>query len=140
MNVKQRLWPVIMLLSIVMLSSGCSPATRGASQTAMEFFDALYVEADLDRVLELSGPQLRDILSHYGDVALIQEHLLALQFDDPTQISTVHRRALLLEEHRNMVDVTIFLSGIVKGYQYSDERKVRMRRKGDTWYVEKFLI
>ena len=101
---------------------------------AMEFFDYIYNDQNLDKVIPLSTPSLGRLIASYHTNRNVQRHVLNLRFDK-VKISP-HPGSAGRNEFAKDTKVIIFFEGELDGNIYKDMRIVDMVRIDDKWIVD----
>jgi hypothetical protein len=106
--------------------------------TALEFFDHIFHDNNLDEALKLSSPSLKRLLASYHTNRNVQRHVLNLRFDQVT--ITPHTGSAGRNEFSKESKVIIFFEGELNGKILKDMRIVDLIRDGNEWKVDKVSL
>lgn len=125
------------LLLFLMLLGGCSPAT-GPSQppekVAVAFFEALYVDKDINRALPMVDGELKGLFHHYKLASQVQRNLFGLYMEE-VEVELSSTNADFFRRRNSDILVTIKLKGLVNGYLRQDLREIRLQVIDHQWKV-----
>lgn len=105
---------------------------------AIEFFDHIFHDANLDEALKLSSPSLKRLIESYHTNRNVQRHVLNLRFDKVT--ITPHTGCAGRNEFSKESKVIIFFEGELNGKILKDMRIVDLIRDGNQWKVDKVSL
>lgn len=133
-----RLAWVVLLTGLI---SGCADeplVAPGADERAVEFFDQLYNQRNLDGAAALATPDYAEILLGYGTVNAASRYLYNLHYDqvsieaDPQYIDWYQGR-------QDMVRVRVNLSGTSTSGRADVIQDVVMARQSGQWYLARVI-
>ncbi|WP_299001913.1 hypothetical protein [uncultured Shewanella sp.] len=109
-----------------------------AEAVALAFFNAIYIQKDLQQAQEYVSPTLQSLLKHYAIPASAQRHLLNLSLTDVTIEVTTANPEIFSQFEQSQV-VTIKLYGIKNNQTWIDDRSVKLRFSGNQWRISEIL-
>lgn len=105
---------------------------------AIEFFDHIYHDKNLDEALKLSSPTLKRLIASYHTNRNVQRHVLNLRFDK-VEI-TPHTGSAGRNEYSKEAKVIMFFEGELNGNIIKDMRIIDLVRVDDSWKVDKISL
>ncbi|WP_417349232.1 hypothetical protein [Ferrimonas sp.] len=127
----------ITLLLFLMLLGGCNPTTgpdQPPEKVAVEFFEALYVDKDINRALPMVNGELKGLFHHYKLASQVQRNLFALYMEQ-AEVELSSTNADFFRRRNSDILVTIKLKGLVNGYLRQDLREIRLQVIDNQWKV-----
>ncbi|AWB65937.1 hypothetical protein C2869_05540 [Saccharobesus litoralis] len=121
---------------------GCNQSASDLGPTpeevAIEFFEALYNQKDLDKAVTYTTPKIKRIMLHYKTASAVQRHVLNMKYDQVViEIDKTGRGQPLIEKTAKSAKVTLFFSGHYDGRKMKDLKTVEMTKQADGWKVKK---
>ena len=127
------------LLLIVLSIAGCNTnAERSAEGVAIAFFDAIYNQNNLKEAALLCTPQFSKKLSKYVTTKNIARRMLNMSFDS-VKIDAGLGDINVRQEFNNTGSLTILFTGTRQGKIYKELKRIKLIKKGDSWFVDKLL-
>ncbi|MFT2091185.1 hypothetical protein [Paraglaciecola sp. 2405UD69-4] len=134
------------LLAVIVLSA-CNPGEtkKGGGKfgmldsnipesTAIEFFDHIYHDKNIEGALKLSTPKMQRLLRSYHTNKGVQKHIFNMRFDKVAiQPST---RSAGRNEYAKDAKIALFFEGELNGDIFKDMRVVELLRIDDQWRVD----
>lgn len=109
-----------------------------AEAVTLAFFNAIYIQKDLQQAQRYVSPTLQSLLKHYAIPASVQRHLLNLSLTDvTTEIITLDPEIFSQFEQSQVV--TIKLYGIKNNQTWIDDRSVKLYYSGNQWLISEIL-
>lgn len=102
---------------------------------ATEFFDYIYHDKNIDKVLDLSTPTLSRLIASYHTNRNVQRNVLNLRFDEV--VITPHTGSAGRSEFAKETKVIMFFEGTLNDKIIKDMRIVDMVRVDNRWKVDK---
>ena len=134
--------PIIYLSLFVMmfLTTGCEEKIEGPSESevTIAFFDAIYNQKDLNKVLSLSSKSFIKEIKKYKTLNNFTRRALNLSFDSVT-METQKSNTKVIDEFNIQVVITVMLTGLRNDRVYKEVRKVQLIKNNNTWLVDKLL-
>lgn len=138
----QRLSGIRAGFLIVLFSAmaGCAEEQNEteAHEQAEAFFNALYVERDMDKVIELASEDYRRVLAHYGATSSIGRHLYNMNFDE-VEVMADRRGISLYQNRADTARVQVSFAGTQGGQRRESLRDVVMVREDGDWRIDRVL-
>lgn len=127
-------------MSLFMLSACDNPLDRGpqAHDIAIEFFDRLYNQRDLNGALELTSAEYRPVLERYGSIVAIGRYLYGMNFDEVT-IEADSQGVQLYRDRAETARVQISFSGRQGQRHVETLRNVVMIQEDGEWRLSRVL-
>ncbi|MCL5049039.1 MAG: hypothetical protein M1473_00625 [Firmicutes bacterium] len=138
MHKLSTLWVAIWLLLGL---AGCdSSVERGpdADEVAIEFFDRLYNQRNLESAAELASEEYRPLLSRYGTVNAVSRYLYNMNFDQVT-IEADRQGIQLYREQSDTARVQVSFSGQRNNQRVETLRDVVLVRENNRWRVSRVM-
>lgn len=130
---------VILLLSLALW--GCQwqdEPVQAPESVAVDFFNYVYNQNDLEKAMALATPKYARILKHYGSSKRVQSVLFNRRYDTvDIQLSKELRFQEGDSASRSQTTVTLLLNGTFAGDRYKDIKYVVLNRHQGQWRVEK---
>ncbi|MCM2679333.1 hypothetical protein [Echinimonas agarilytica] len=106
---------------------------------ALAFFTAIYVDDNVEKALEVSGPDLQDLLSHYRNVTAIKRHVIGMEIESP-DIQVKNSSADFFRKLTDDVEVELHFSAYIDGRVYKDVRFVIVSQEFQGQWVVKKVV
>ncbi len=131
---------LLLSLLIPLLLIGCGKEKESTGEdAAVAFFEALYVNNDLNAARALAGPQLRDIMDSYGSITGIRRNLIALYLEN-AEVSVMDTTEDFLRKVATEAVVQIHLKGRAEnGGVREADRFVVVKQSAGRWLVIEIL-
>mgnify|MGYP000030848039 CR=1 FL=1 len=134
--------PIIFLSLFVMMyfTVGCKEEIKypSESEVTIAFFDAVYNQKDLNRVLSLSSKSFAQEIKKYKTLNNFSRRALSLSFDSVT-METQKSNTKVIDEFNVQVVIKVMLTGLRNERIYKEVRKVQLIKNNNTWLVDKLL-
>lgn len=138
---KVRNTSFLFLFSILSLLAGCTEEKESGpteSEVTIEFFNAVYNQKDLNKVLSLSSEGFKKEIKKYKTINNFSRRVLNLSFDSVT-IETQKSNTTVIDEFNIQVVIKVMLTGMRNDKTYKDVKKIQLIRKNNIWLVDKLL-
>ena len=109
-----------------------------AHEEAIEFFDRLYNQRDLEGAAQLATPSYRETLLRYGTVNSVGRYLYNMNFDE-VDIEADRQGISLYQDQRDTARIQISFSGTLHNNRREALRDVVMVRHDGAWRLERVL-
>jgi len=128
------------LFSMMYLTVGCKEEIKypSESEVTIAFFDAVYNQKDLNRVLSLSSKSFAQEIQKYKTLNNFSRRALSLSFDSVT-METQKSNTKVIDEFNVQVVIKVMLTGLRNERIYKEVRKVQLIKNNNTWLVDKLL-
>ena len=128
--------------------AGCSPAEQSEGvgkygmmdagtpeYAAIQFFDHLYHDSNLEEVLRYSSPKMARLIRSYQTSRNFQRHVVNLSYDKvELVIDSGNNR--MRSEFADKATVTVFFTGMLHGDKHEDLRTVNLVKVSGDWKVD----
>ena len=101
----------------------------------MEFFNAIYIEDDLDKASQYASGKLNRVMKKYGTTRAVTRYLFNMRFDT-VKMEIDRSGKNLRERYGDTAEIAILFSGTLHGEKKDDYRVVKLKKKGRDWVVE----
>lgn len=138
MHKLSALWVAIWLLLGL---AGCdSNVERGsdADQIAIEFFDRLYNQRNLESAAELASEEYKPLLLRYGTVNAVSRYLYNMNFDQVT-VEADRQGIQLYREQSETARVQVSFAGQRNNQRVETLRDVVLVRENNRWRVSRVM-
>ncbi|MBR9726952.1 hypothetical protein ACFOD0_08675 [Shewanella intestini] len=128
----------------MLVLSGCSPSgedpTRALSpeDVSLGFFNAIYVDRDVNQALPYVSPDLAEVITHYYIASAVQRHVLGLSMTE-VKLSIDEINIDFFRKFTDDVDVVVKMEGLKGGQPWKDNRTIKLVRKGNSWMIDKIM-
>ncbi|MCG9696321.1 hypothetical protein [Shewanella sp. Isolate11] len=131
-------------LILLLLLTGCNPDSetmQGAQtpeQVSLGFFNAIYVDRNVEQAKEYVDDSMKQVLSHYYIASAVQRHVLNLSMTDVT----MEIEEIDIDFFRKFTkDVTVIVKmyGKKGGEQWIDDRTIRLHKVKNRWLIVEVL-
>lgn len=135
------LWRGLLVVTLLVTLTACKdPINEGseAHEIAIEYFDRLYNQRDLQGALALTSAQYRPTLERYGSITAIGRYLYSMNFDEVS----IEADSQGVELYRNQADtarVQLSFSGQQRYQRVETLRNVVMVRENGQWRLARVL-
>ncbi|QDF67470.1 hypothetical protein FJQ87_12895 [Shewanella sp. SNU WT4] len=132
----------IILLIIILLINGCGPDPIDGSNTpesaVLGFFQAIYIDNNVDGAKEFVTPELAELLQHYYLASQIQRHVFSLPMTQ-VKLKILEVELDFLRKSSDVTTVIIKFDGLKGGKVWVDDRKVKIRKIRGRWIITDFI-
>ncbi|RTR34182.1 hypothetical protein [Shewanella atlantica] len=134
---------IIALLCLTFLF-GCSPdssnseSKRTPEDVSLGFFNAIYVDRDVDKALQFVDDPMKKVLAHYHIAASVQRHVLNLSMTE-VQMEIEEIDIDFFRKFTDDVTVIVKMQGLKGGEPWIDDRTIRLHKKGTKWEIIEIL-
>ncbi len=132
---------ICLWLSAALFLQSCGDNPLGPEQpgeVAIEFFDAIYNQQDLEAAAKLATPQYGRILKSYYTVERVQKVLFNRRYDNvEIEEDNSMSGVSIIESHDDKAYVTLMFDGQYNGERFRDLKKVVMLKQQGKWRVDK---
>lgn len=132
----------IIILSLIFTIAGCDTATeiskKGPHEVAIAYFEALYNDRDLEKVMELSSLRNRELIEHYGNTVSIGRYMYNMSFDQ-VDITAERPTGIVYMNRDNTVRLQVAFTGYNGTDRYDEVREVVMIDQEGEWRLERVL-
>jgi len=132
----------IIVFTCLFFLFGCSAEDLEAPQTpenvSLGFFNAIYVERDVNKAKQFVDKPLKQVLTHYYIASAVQRHVLNLAM---TQVK-VEIEEIDIDFFRKFTDdvtVTVKMKGLKGGRDWVDDRTIRLHKNNNGWLIVEIL-
>ena len=110
--------------------------TNTPDYAAVQFFQHIYNDKNLNGALSMSTPRMAKLLKSYHTNRNVQRHVLNLTYDE-VEIQPDTGNSIGRNEFAKNAVVTMFFTGMRHGERYEDVRVVEMVRQDKKWMIDK---
>lgn len=130
----------LFLFSTLYLTTGCKEKASGPSESevTIAFFNAVYNQKDLNKVLLLSSERFKKEIKAYRTLNNFSRRALNLSFDSVT-METQKSNTKVIDEFNVQVVITVMLTGLRNEKTYKEVKKVQLIKSNNVWLVDKLL-
>ncbi|MGX9463538.1 hypothetical protein ACWXWU_20265 [Shewanella sp. A14] len=107
-------------------------------QVSLGFFEAIYIERDVDKAKRFVSKDIQEIMDHYHIASAVQRHVLGLSMRQVT-ISIDEIDIDFFRKFTDDVTVIVKMQGLKGGREWIDDRTIRLHKKGSTWIIIEIL-
>ena len=127
-----------LLLPLLLIGCGKEKESTG-EDAAVAFFEAIYVDSDLNAARALAGSHLRDVLDGHGSISGVRRNLIALYLED-AEVSVVDTTEDFLRKVSTEAVVQVHLKGRAEnGGVREADRFVVVKQSAGRWLVIEIL-
>lgn len=129
---------LLLILSACGQSDEFGEAQLTAEQVSLGFFEAIYVDRDVDKAKKFVSADIQEIMDHYHIASAVQRHVLGLSM---TQV-TMSIDEIDIDFFRKFTDdvtVVVKMQGLKGGRNWIDDRTIRLHKIGNTWVIVEIL-
>ncbi|WP_298773933.1 hypothetical protein [uncultured Shewanella sp.] len=124
--------------SILSSFSFFSSPQSEAEAVTLAFFNAIYIQKNLEQAQLYVSPTLQSLLKHYAIPSSVQRHLLNLSLTNVTTEITTPDPELFSQFEQSQV-VTIKLYGLKNNQKWIDDRSVKVDYSDNQWLISEIL-
>ncbi|WP_299788551.1 hypothetical protein [uncultured Shewanella sp.] len=134
---------IIALLCLTFLL-GCNPdssngeSMRTPEEVSLGFFNAIYVERDVEKAKQFVDEPMKKVLSHYYIASSVQRHVLNLAMTD-VKMEIEEINIDFFRKFTDDVTVIIKMEGLKGGEPWIDDRTIRLHKRGVKWEIVEVL-
>ncbi|WP_254693791.1 hypothetical protein [Shewanella sp. MEBiC00475] len=129
---------LLFILSACSQSDDIGQQLLSPEQVTLGFFNAIYVERDVEKAQRFVAPDLKEIIDHYHIASQVQRHVLGLSMSQVT-IAIDEIDIDFFRKFTDDVTVVVKMEGLKGGKKWVDNRTIRLHKKGNTWIIVDFL-
>lgn len=140
------------LLAGLVLLSGCSEGKKSdgvgrygmlaqgtPEYAAIEFFDHLYHDENIQETLKLSSPKMARLLKNYKTSRNFQRHVMNLTYQE-VEMMVDSGNNKMRSEYSDKASVVIFFTGTDHGEKKEDLRTVNLLKISGDWRVDEIEV
>jgi len=130
---------VVIFLSLTLLSAcGEKEAEAAEKEVAIAFFDAVYNQKNINKVIKLSSIKFQKEIKKYKTAKNLARRLLNLQFNS-VEMTTAAQKTQIIDEHNTHVTMTVVFTGKRHDGTFKDFKKIRLVKENNVWVVDKII-
>lgn len=120
---------LLLLMSMLLVANTTSCTEAAAPEdTAIKFFQALYVDKDIETAKRLAGSDIAELIGHYRNFTEIHKYVVGMVIPPP-EISIIETSSNFFGNyHQNEVEVTLHFTAYKGGHTFEDVRTVIVSR------------
>ncbi|QLE85087.1 MULTISPECIES: hypothetical protein [Shewanella] len=133
-----------LLLLVLLLVSACSPDSEMGQkpltpeQVSLGFFQAIYIDRDVEKAKQYVSEPMQKILGHYYIASAVQRHVLNLSMTDVTmEIEEINID--FFRKFTDDVTVIVKMTGLRGGSPWIDDRTLRLHKHKKSWVIVEVL-
>ncbi|WP_394204108.1 hypothetical protein [Shewanella waksmanii] len=133
-----------LLLFVFVLLIGCSPDSEVGQkpltpeQVSLGFFQAIYVDRDVEKAKQFVSEPMQKILAHYYIASAVQRHVLNLSMTEVTmEIEEINID--FFRKFTDDVTVIVKMTGLRGGSPWIDDRTLRLHKEKKRWIIVEVL-
>ncbi|RPA62582.1 hypothetical protein EGC86_05630 [Shewanella frigidimarina] len=107
-------------------------------QVSLGFFEAIYVDRDVEKAKKFVAPDIQEIMDHYHIASAVQRHVLGLSMKQVT-MSIDEIDIDFFRKFTDDVTVIVKMQGLKGGRNWIDDRTIRLHKQGNTWVIVEIL-
>ena len=107
-------------------------------QVTLAFFNAIYIERDVEKAERFVTSDLKEIIDHYHIASQVQRHVLGLSMSQVT-ISIDEIDIDFFRKFTDDVTVKVKIEGLKGGKDWIDDRTIRLHKNANTWIIVDIL-
>ncbi len=133
----------LIFLSVLVLF-GCGdnaekqPHILTPEEISLGFFNAIYVERDVEKAKQFVDAPIKEVLSHYHIASAVQRHMLNLSMTD-VEMEVDNIDIDFFRKFTKDVLVVIKIKGLKGGQPWVDDRTLRLNKKDDNWIIVELM-
>lgn len=142
-SVKSLFYLIIVCLVITL--QGCNKNSEIIEQdvddpnlVAIEFFNALYNEKNLEKAARACSPRLARIILSYESPTAVARHLFNMTFDT-VEVIPDDSGVKVREQFSKEAKLVIFFKGKFNGNRVEDVKRIKMVQNKGMWSVDRIL-
>ncbi|MEZ9367241.1 hypothetical protein AB4140_00210 [Shewanella sp. 10N.286.51.B2] len=134
----------IVVIICLLLLSACSPSEQNPQgrlekplspeEVSLGFFNAIYVDRDINQAMIYVNQELKDIISHYHIASAVQRHVLGLSMTE-VNMSVDDINIDFFRKFTDEVDVKVKMEGLKGGNPWVDDRTIKLIKTGNRWTI-----
>jgi hypothetical protein len=129
----------IIVLFITLAVCSCSSGTKDTAESVgVAFFDALYNQNDIKKMIALCTPSFAKEIKGYITTKNAARRLFNMSFDS-VKIDAALGDLNVREDFVNSGGLTFLFTGVRNGKIYKELKKIQLTKKGNTWLVDQVL-
>ena len=134
---------ILAFISLVFLF-GCGPdnssaeANRTPEQVSLGFFNAIYVDRDVEKAKQFVSEPMQEVLTHYYIASAVQRHVLNLSMTQ-VQMEIEEIDIDFFRKFTDDVTVIVKMKGLKAGQPWIDDRTIRLHKDGSSWVIIEVL-
>ncbi len=113
-------------------------APKSPEAKAIEFLDSIYNKRDVKRAGTLADSGLRDLMNHYHISSSVQRHMLNLAMTD-VKFEVDDVDIDFFRKFSKDVTVKVKLIGLKGGERWTDDRTLRLKKRGGKWVIVEII-
>lgn len=138
MGVMRVLWMAILSFSLLGCGDGFGSRLT-PERTAVAFFEAVYIQRDINQALPYVTDEIASQLKHYRLASQVQRHLFGLYLE-PAEVELSDSTGNFFGRNQADILVTIKLSGMKGNQKWRDIRQVKLSQFNKEWRVKEIII
>jgi len=128
----------LLILSACGQSDEFGEAQLTPEQVSLGFFEAIYVDRDVDKAKKFVSTDIQEIMDHYHIASAVQRHVLGLSMKQVT-MSIDEIDIDFFRKFTDDVTVVVKMQGLKGGRDWIDDRTIRLHKIGNTWVIVEIL-
>ncbi|MCU4676719.1 hypothetical protein N7931_13870 [Catenovulum sp. 2E275] len=137
-NLSIKIAFITAILALLQACDNNKLTVQQPGEVAIEFFDAIYNQQDLNAAVKLTTPQYSRILKSYYTVERVQKVLFNRRYDkveieEDTNITGLS----FTDTNADKAYVTLMFDGLYNGERFRDLKKIVMVKQQGKWRVDK---
>ncbi|MCL1113687.1 hypothetical protein L2703_08795 [Shewanella basaltis] len=135
----------LLSLFLLVFISACEQPTEDSKQAKLSpeqvslgFFQAIYVDKDVEKAKQFVAPDIQEVMDHYHIASAVQRHVLGLSMKQVT-MSIDEIDIDFFRKFTDDVTVVVKMEGLKGGRQWVDDRTIRLHKKGNSWVIIEIL-
>lgn len=133
---------ILLVVLFTSFLSGCNSEEEkveaSEKEVATSFFNALYNDKDVKKVIALSSPNFKKELEKYHTANNIARRIFDMTFDS-VSLHTSAMKTQIINEYMIQVTMMVQFTGKRNGSDYKDYKKIRLIKENNKWLVDKLL-
>jgi|GEM_PF-1065600 len=129
---------LLLILSACGQSDEFGEAQLTPEQVSLGFFEAIYVDRDVDKAKKFVSADIQEIMDHYHIASAVQRHVLGLSMKQVT-MSIDEIDIDFFRKFTDDVTVVVKMQGLKGGRNWIDDRTIRLHKIGNTWVIVEIL-
>ncbi len=132
-------------LSLSLLLSACGEEDKNKINdvdnpevVAIEFFNALYNEQNIEKAASVCSPKLSRIILHYQSTKAVARHLFNMSYDN-VEIKPDDSGVKVREQFKNSAVITVFFDGYYNNDHLKDVKRLSLIQIDNKWVIDKIL-
>ena len=133
---------LLLILCALVLVTACNNEPRimkkGPHEIAADYFEALYNERDLEKMMALSSQRNKELIEHYGNASSVARYMYNMSFDQ-VQVSAERPTGIVYMNRNNTVRIQVAFTGFNGPDRVDELREVVMIEEAGEWRLERVL-